>query len=145
MWSIYRKEESPVEGTELHDMLQRFPQAGTHNSNNYIFVGCHPEASDPIVVSELTDSEGERLTGDELVLALAVEMLKDARRPIHLTKGEASALHKHPLWRLWCGTYGEERELFKADWQYVEAMMPGWPAYTATLTYEDAKTTLKPL
>ena len=148
MWSIYIKEVPP--GSELEYMLGRFPFGGTHNSNNFIFVAVHPNAVDPLVVGDMVDAEGEPLSGNALVWALAQEFNKPQRRAIHLTKAEASVLHRHPAWRICCGEYGENREQFKADWEYIRQLiasaMPSaagsWPTYSDAITYKQGREAL---
>ena len=152
IWSIYKVVGEPAEGTELYRMLQVHPQAGTHNSTNYIFVSSLEDAVNPIVVSELLDEAGEKVAGDKLVWVVAKELVKSVRpRAIHLTKGEAITLSAHPAWRIWCGEYGEDRELFELDWAYLGGMLAelkpsaidGWPVYNDSATYPQAREVLR--
>lgn len=107
MWSIYLKPKVLVEGTEVYAMLQEFKHAANHDSSNYIFVDTHPEAVNPVLVSEF-----EYETTDELVQLLVKELFAtDRSRAIHLSKNEASTLHKHPAWKLWCGNYEQWEDL----------------------------------
>ena len=139
MWSIYRISDTLIEGHEANDMLARFPQAGDRQSSNYIFVDSHPNAVNPFIVGDLVDGEGEKLTGEALVLEVGKELAKDVReRAIHLTKSEAIELAKSPIWRLWTKEYGEDREAFEADYLAVKIIFPALPTYNETITYQQA-------
>lgn len=106
LWSIYLAPSEVVEGTEVFDMLQRFPTPANHDATNYIFVATHPGAVNPITVS---DFEYEDI--DQLVALIAKELFAtDRSRAIHLSKSEASMLHKHPAWKLWCGNYTDQED-----------------------------------
>ena len=144
MWSMYRVSDSEIEGTEAYDMLQRFPKAGDHQSLNFIFVSTHPDTVNPFVVGDLVDGEGEKLTGDALVLEVGKELVREPRdRAIHLTKSEASSMAKSPIWRLWTKEYGDDVDAFKADYLAVKVMFPALPAYTNGLTYQQAADMLR--
>ena len=119
MWSIYLKPSVLIEESEVAEMLQRFPHAANHDPSNYIFVSTHPNAVNPVLVSEFVDADGEQLSGDALVAAIAVELFADNRsRAIHLSKSNAIALHAHPAWQLWCGNY-EDKDSLEADHEKV--------------------------
>ena len=75
MGSMYRVSDSLIEGHEAYDMLQRFPKAGDHQSLNYIFADTHPDTVNPFIVGDLVDSEGEKLTGEMLVLEVGKELV----------------------------------------------------------------------
>jgi len=139
MYSIYSLSKTLIEGTEAAQMREWYPDAGDKNSNNVIFVGTHPTAVNPYIVGDLIDAEGEKLSGDALVLEVAKELAGEAReRAIHLTKAEAVRLAKSPLWRLWTKDYGENRPAFEADYLAVKAQFPALPDYTESTTYQQA-------
>lgn len=122
---------------ERDELLARFPMAGTHNSGNYVFSIEHPNAINPIVVSELLDTEGEPLTPDAMVLTLAVEMIKPERdRAIHINKSEATLLHSHAVWRLWCGQL--EPEQIEDIYNQAKLALPGLPEYSEGMNIEEA-------
>jgi len=144
--SIYRVTDADaevVEGQELTEaqrMKQRFPNAGHKNSGNYIFAGFLADAINPFNVGDLVNAEGEKLTGDALVLEVGKEMAKDVRdRAIHLSKADAVAMAKSPIWRLWTKDYdAADRTAFEADYLAAKALFPALPAYTVTITYQQA-------
>ena len=139
MGSMYRVSDSLIEGHEAYDMLQRFPKAGDHQSLNYLFASTHPDAVNPFVVGDLVDAEGEKLTGDALVLEVGKELVREPRdRAIHLTKSEASSMAKSPIWRLWTKEYDDDRAAFEADYLAVKAMFPALPEFTENTTYQQA-------
>ncbi len=147
MWSIYHKEQTEIEGSEAWEMLQRFPNAGDHGSDNLIFVGTPNSPVNPILLSDLLDLEGTPISGDALAWTVAQFMgAEDRSLGIFGTKAQLSGLHKHPAWRVWCGNY-ENRPDFEADWNYVAAMVARtkpefsdlWPAYSEEITYTNAR------
>ena len=139
MGSIYRVSDSLIEGNEAYDMLQRFPKAGDHHSLNYLFASTHPNAVNPFIVGDLVDEEGEKLTGDALVLEVGKELVREPRdSAIHLTKAEATSLSHSPIWRLWTKEYDDNRGAFETDYLAVKAMFPSLPDYTENTTYHQA-------
>ena len=104
MWSIYLKPGTILEGSEIHDLLQRFPQAANQDGENYIFVTTHENVNNPILSSDLVDKNGDNLTGVELAQEIKYQVLLDDRvRPIHLEKKDASRFYHLSEWRLWLG------------------------------------------
>lgn len=146
VWSIYIQSDID-EDHEAWPLLQRFPQAGTHDSGNYIFVSSIAAAVDPLVVSEITDDNGDPMTGFPLVAEIGKEMIKPVRsRAIHINKSEAVELNKSPTWRIWTHPYGEDRAAFEADYNAVKAVYESEPrsgdlvipAFSSTTTQTDA-------
>ncbi len=138
-WSIYREGLELIEGTEAHQMSLRFSNAGTHNSNNTIYVGSVENPVNPFMVDELVDAEGLPLEPDLMVLEVAKELAKDDREyGILLTRQQAVVLSDFPIWRLWTKEYGENRPAFEADYLAVKAQFPALPDYTDSTTYQQA-------
>lgn len=141
--SIYRISEC-TPGTEGGDMLERFPHAGHHDSNNYIFAASHPNAVAALEADDEVDGNGNPLSGDAFVDAVAKEMAKAVRgRGIHLSKNSARTLHAHPLWRVWRNAYEDNDDPIKAsDWAHVEIMHPGMPTFVKSRTRGDIEAAL---
>jgi hypothetical protein len=134
-WSIYKVPSKNAGSEEVHYLKQKWPQAACHDGLNYVFVSCHPNAKDPIVISELTNIHGEQLRGDYLVAAVAKLMFNtDRSRAIHLTNAEANELHQHLYWKLWCGNY-ETIEDFKAAYSSAFDNL----VYSEKITFERLK------
>jgi len=57
--SIYPISETLIEGSDAYEMLQRFPNAGSHDGINYVFAGAPENPTDakyiPKVENELPD------------------------------------------------------------------------------------------
>ncbi len=139
MWAIYLKPEGePVEGTEVYDMLQRFPHAACHDDTNYIFVAEHPSPVNPI---RLSDVPGYFEMGStEKVQAIAIMLFStDRTRAIHLSRGDAIQLHAQPAWKLWCGKY-EDKDLLEADHLAVFGVGVDRRKGLSTLTQEAKQT-----
>jgi len=117
--SIYKIPPQVTEGSELHDMLQKWPHASNHDGRNYIFVDIHPNAEDPILLSELKGINGAQLQGDDLIIGIAKILFDEDRdKAIHLTKNKAIELGKNIYWRLWCGkSYFGEVEAYKSAFE----------------------------
>ena len=135
---------------EKEDMVARWPQAANHDGVWSIFADSHADTVDPVIVSELSTfnaetNESEPLTGDALAWYLAQIMANPANVDVvlWLTRGEASFLHSHPAWRLWCANYTEDDlATYESDWNYVTALiaasMPeassSWPVFNPLVT-----------
>ena len=108
---IYQPSEI-IEGSTFYKLITRFPEAAFHDKKNRLFNGIDSLATDPFIVSNLKDEEGEELTGDALVSALAPLLFADDRtRPLHIKKSVLSRLYRHPAYRLYCGNYETVEEL----------------------------------
>lgn len=140
--SLYHKDCTLL---EFEEQLTIWPNAANHDGTHYLFADTHPDTVNPLIVSTLTDSEGEPLTGDGLAWALA-QLLADENNidlVIWMTRDEATQLHKHPAWRIWCANYSDDQpDLFESDWDYITAMIAAaapelsgtWPAFFEELT-----------
>lgn len=133
MVSLYHV--NTVHQAELQAQLAKHPNAAIHDDNWYIFVTEYEgdeRTSTPIVVDELG------LEGDELVWYVAKVLATDKDAVLHMNIRTADGLYRHPAWRIWCAKY-EDREQFKSDWLALNELLPSWPEYTESVTYDQAK------
>jgi hypothetical protein len=144
IFSIYRAIDVPEEGEltqyqrEVQYQLADWPHRRLA-AGNYIFVTPCPFAVNPInIETDFVDEDGNPLTGDDLALAIASEMVKPERtRAIQMSKSTASILNRHPIWRLMVNMYGdEETNQPEEDYSYVKTVLPGLPDYNSNMTGE---------
>ncbi len=110
---------APETGSELHWLLSKHPKVANPDGLNYLFAEVCPFAVDPILTTDFVDGEGQLLTGDALMQAVAKLLFStDRSRAIHIPMSQARELHKHPAWALWCGKYDDSLEL-EADHELV--------------------------
>ena len=133
-------------------LLKKWPSAGSHNSDNYIFV-TDPESYtgqihhiDDIVIEE------SKIAIDVIALTVAKWMVADDRSvPIIGSKSQISELHKHPAWRLWCFNYEDSEDQKENDWITLREILVSarpdlasqWPDYNAAYTRENVRLIIK--
>ncbi len=100
-----------VENSAYDLLIKACPTAGTHDQINRVF----PLALDginSILVDEITDSEGEKLTGDDQLAAVATLLFSEDRsRPIQLSNTDLDRLFKHPTYQLYAGNFDSLEKL----------------------------------
>ena len=93
-WTIWETAFIPSD----HELLQRFPNAVSHDGKNTVFVAAPSDLTNAIVVPpdmimrELIDFVGQRLTAE-------------MANPIVCTKEQLEILFHTPEHRLWCAKY----------------------------------------
>lgn len=155
--SIYHRSQCETSEQAGYWLLQKYPEASFFDAANYIFCETFKaEISNapvtevqPILLSDFVDAEGEPLTGDKLVWALAKALsvpVDQRTRPIHGSAAQMNQLHMHPAWRLWVGQY-DDQQSFDSDIAYVSGMIETagmtdalmqWQESTAGITYDQA-------
>ncbi|GEM_PF-5239198 len=138
--SIYDAEQGIIEDSECYQLLQRFPKGGMPDQANYIFAGSLAEPLNPFLISDLVDAEGVKLEGDAFVLAVGKELATDGREHGILgDKNDIISLSHHPVWKLWQKQYADDnRAAFEADYLAVRERFSALPAYSETITFQQA-------
>lgn len=117
--TIAKIPEEIIEGSDYEKLNAANPYFVSHDGVNRIFNTVLPDAIDPILIDELTDEEGEKLTGDALLAKVAWVLFDPPReRVIHIPYGDLVALHASTTWKLWCGQY-EDVEALDVDYLAV--------------------------
>jgi hypothetical protein len=139
MWSLYKKSQTLMEGSEAWQLSQAYPHAVSHDGTNVVFVATLPDAESPFVLPVFDDT-------DLMALAAAKYLYGEFEHGMHLTRGQAETLFRHPSHRLWCANYEpDQREQFESDYQYVGAFVQSlnpeinWPSLTEDLEPHQAR------
>ena len=112
-----------IEGSEFEKYLNEQPsvKADTypcHDGINAAFPFILKDAINPIIVNDMTDSEGLKLEGDALLSAVAqVLFAEDRTRPIQIGYGDLQALYEHATYQLYaptCETLEELQAIYKS-------------------------------
>jgi hypothetical protein len=110
--TIMKQPSEVIKGSTFDKLIKRWPQAAFHDKVNRLFNSIDEDAFDPLMVSSFKDADGEELTGDALVTALAPYLFSDNReRPIHIRKSVLIDLYNNPAYQLYCGNYETIEEL----------------------------------
>ena len=107
-----------IEGSEFDRLNNMFPQAACHDGINKAFPLILADSVNPIIVNDMVDDDGEKLTGDALLTEVAQVLFADDRtRPIQISYGDLQALYEHPTYQLFAGnfkTLEDLEEVYKA-------------------------------
>ncbi len=114
IWTIDLIPETIVYNTPYGDLFGRWPNAGSHDGINTVFVDYLPDDENAMKVYEMTNQDGSPLSGDELFYKVAPAMFSDGQ-PIQLYKWQAEQLFKRVEYKLYCCNY-ETVEDAKADY-----------------------------
>jgi hypothetical protein len=139
MWSIYKRSQLSVPNSEAKQLAEAFPRYACHDEVNVVFVAVLANAKDPF---ELPQTENT----DQLALLAAQFLYADSERGMHLNRGQAEILFRHPAHKLWCAAYGlDQREEFKFDYSYVGRLLQelnpsiNWPDFSEELEPQQAR------
>lgn len=115
LWSIYKSAQIEIEGSEAWQLAQVFPHAACHDGTNTVFVASLDNPENAFVLPSFEYV-------DQMALAAGQFLYADSPHALQLKKGQALALFKHQMHRLWCGNYAE-RTLFESDYAYTSALL----------------------
>ncbi len=138
MWSMYKKSQTEVEGSEAWQLAQKHPKAVCHDGVNVVFVTALPDAVDPYILPQTEN------ISDMVVLAAAY-LFQEQEHGMHLTKYQAKRLFDHPAHRLWCARYEDDQwDLFEADYNAnrdyaISLGNTSWPEFSESLTPLEAR------
>ena len=107
-----------IEGSEFDRLNNMFPQAACHDGINKAFPLILADSVNPIIVNDMTDSEGLKLEVDALLSAVAQVLFADDRtRAIQISYGDLQALYEHATYQLYaptCETLEELQAIYKS-------------------------------
>lgn len=143
-WSIYKNDQILIEGSEAWQLAQKYPNAGSHDGTNTVFVEALDNPTNAFILPSV-DEAGEPLSADQQALLAAQWLYSESARGMLLTQSQAEMLYTHPTHRLWCANYEYRPEQFEPDYHYVGALVTAlfphvqWPAFTSELTPTQAR------
>lgn len=146
IWSLYKYEAEPAEGTAYAELVGRYPKRANHDGFNELFIGTSELETNYVTIDSIEaqlpdDIQGkERL--DKVAWMVAQVMANPDRPVIYGTPNQWVQLHKHPAYRLYCNGYEDEAK-FRSDIDYVTGMIPDsmvdakaqWIALTENMTH----------
>ncbi len=104
--------EEIEDGSEFDRLNYMFPHAACHDGINKAFPLILSDAVNPIIVNDMVDSEGVKLTGDALLFSVAQVLFSaDRTRDIHIGYGDLQTLYEHPTYQLYAPTCDTLEEL----------------------------------
>ena len=107
-----------IEGSEFDRLNNMFPKAACHDGINKAFPLILADSVNPIIVNDMVDADGVKLTGDALLSAVAQVLFADDRtRAIQIGYGDLQALYEHATYQLYaptCGTLEELQAIYKS-------------------------------
>lgn len=108
------------ESSEYFRLSQLFPFAANHDGLNKVFP-IKSNSENAIIVNDMVDSEGVKLTGDALLLSVAQVLFSaDRTRDIHIGYGDLQTLYEHPTYQLYaptCETLEELQVIYESVFQ----------------------------
>lgn len=117
IWTIDLTPSEIIEGSSFHILSERWKKAGSHDDVNTIFVDYIPDDATAMKVYEMTNEDGDQLTGDALFAVVGSSMF-DEDQPIQLYKWQAEELFRRTEYKLFCGKYATKDDL-NADYTAV--------------------------
>lgn len=110
IWTIDLTPSEIIEGSSFHILSERWNKAGSHDDVNTIFVDYIPDDATALKVYEMTNADGDPLTGDELFAVVGSSMFNEDQ-PIQLYKWQAEQLYKRVEYTLYSGRYATKDDL----------------------------------
>jgi hypothetical protein len=124
-WSMYKTAHLDPE----HELVQRFPNAVSHDGSNTVFVAAPSDLTDAFIVPEGLEPE-------ELLGVVGGFLVSQTTQPLVATKAQLEQLFRTPQHRLWCARYDNEADpAFLAD--KAQLSLP------ASMTITEAKAAIK--
>lgn len=103
-----------IEGSEFDRLNSMFPHAACHDGINKAFPLILSDAVNPIIVNDMVDGEGVKLTGDALLFSVAAVLFADDRtRPIQIGYGDLQTLFDSEQYQAFVIGDEQEREDIK--------------------------------
>ncbi len=103
-----------IEGSEFDRLNSMFPHAACHDGINKAFPLILSDAVNPIIVNDMVDDEGVKLTGDALLFSVAAVLFADDRtRPIQIGYGDLQTLFDSEQYQAFVIGDEQEREDIK--------------------------------
>ena len=103
-----------IEDSEFARLYKDSKKYARHDGINAIFAQVLPDVVNPIRVDDMLDAEGEKLTGDPLLFAVATVLFaEDRTRPIVISSVDLQALYDHPTYQIYAGNFDALADLNK--------------------------------